>query len=370
MKKILIISRTIHPAPFPRSHRATELAKELARQGHDVTLYAVLGDFDYAGFQAQHGLKVRDIGKRRFATLNSDGKERRNIADRVLYKILHGPLEFPDVELMFAVPRIIRAETGADLLISVAIPYPLHWGCALAKSLDKSSFPKVWAADCGDPYMGQKRAPFKKYPYFKHVEKWFCRRADFITVPLAEAKAAYYPEFSDKIRVIPQGFRFDNVRLCRDKPAGGPPTFAYAGGFYPGFRDPTAFLEHLSSLARDFKFVVFTKDADMVKPFLSRLGARIEVRDYIAREQLLYELSRMDFLVNFENANAIQSPSKLIDYALAQSPILTIPHGPLPGATIDDFLKGDYQDRFVVRDLDRYNISNVAAQFVSLLSQK
>jgi hypothetical protein len=37
-KKILIISRSFYPMNSPRSFRTTELAKEMASNGHDITL--------------------------------------------------------------------------------------------------------------------------------------------------------------------------------------------------------------------------------------------------------------------------------------------------------------------------------------------
>ena len=82
-KKILIISRTILPAKNPRAYRATELAKELARLGNNVTLYAVLGNYDYTQFELEHSLKVSNIGKMLFATYNSDEKIRNNIVDKI-----------------------------------------------------------------------------------------------------------------------------------------------------------------------------------------------------------------------------------------------------------------------------------------------
>ena len=50
MKSILIISQHIFPKQTPRAHRTTELAIELSRQGYDVTVYAVLGKYNYYDF--------------------------------------------------------------------------------------------------------------------------------------------------------------------------------------------------------------------------------------------------------------------------------------------------------------------------------
>ena len=63
---IVIISRTCFPAKAPRSHRATELAKEFARQGHNVSLYALLGDYNYTQFSKQTGVHFKNLGKAKY----------------------------------------------------------------------------------------------------------------------------------------------------------------------------------------------------------------------------------------------------------------------------------------------------------------
>lgn len=363
-KKILIISRTIFPSQFPRSLRATELAKELARQGHDVTLYAVLGKFDYAEFEKTFNLKVRDIGKMHFTNSTSDGAKKNNFINKILSKLFNDLIEFPDIELCFKIPSIFKKERNADMLITIAIPYPLHWGAAWAKSRHVSYFPKSWIADCGDPYMGNEF--HKPYFYFKYIEKWFCRNADYITVPIDGAKEAYYKEFQNKIRVIPQGFDFDEIKIDYISPNNAVPTFAYSGSFYKGIRDPQLFLEYLSTLNQDFKFIVFTKKRSFIEPFLEKLGNKIELRDYILREDLLPELSKMDFLVNFENGTEVHSPSKLIDYALVKRPILSVSSNSLKKETINDFLNGNYKDQLKIENVEQYNIKNVAKEFLKL----
>ena len=51
--KILIISQHIFPIQTPRAIRTTELVKELTRQGHKVIVYAVLGKYNYSGFEKE-----------------------------------------------------------------------------------------------------------------------------------------------------------------------------------------------------------------------------------------------------------------------------------------------------------------------------
>lgn len=365
-KRIVIISRTIFPMQAPRSHRATELAIELARRGHDVTLYAVLGKYDYESFEKKNNLKVRNLGSMHFATLNSDGESNRNIFIKIASRLLNKLIEFPDVELVSKIKNVLYNEIDIDVLITVAVPFPLHWGAALAKMCDKDKFAKTWIADCGDPYMGNK---FKTHLfYFKYVEKWFMKRTDFITIPIEGAREGYYKEFQSKIRIIPQGFNFKEINIKQEPSFNKVPTFIYAGAFYKDIRDPELFLEYLCTLDVDFKFIIFTKHGNLIEPYMARLADRIELRSYIPRLELLNEMSKADFLINFENGTNIQSPSKLIDYALVNKPILSIKSEILEKSNINDFLAGKYNSRMIIKNLEQYNIVNVADQFLNLAS--
>ena len=53
----------------------------------------------------------------------------------------------------------------------------------------------------------------KPYFYFKYLEKFWGKKTDFITVPVIEAKNAYYIEVEHKIVEIPQGFDFSDIKL-------------------------------------------------------------------------------------------------------------------------------------------------------------
>ena len=368
---ILIISHLIYPANNPRAFRTTELAKELSRQGHNIILYSVLGSYSYEEYEKEFRIKIKNIGRMLFATLNSDDKNKYSLFTRILNRMFNRLLEFPNIELMFKIPGVISKEADIDLLISVAAPFPIHWGCALSKTIRKKSFPTTWIADCGDPYMGNNKfQEKKKYFYFKYIEKWFCRLADYITVPFDGAIDGYYEEFREKIRVIPQGFNFNEITLDLNHPDNEIPTFAYSGVFFREIRNPSAFLDYLTTIDREFKFIIYTKTPDILKPYIPILGKKLEIHEYIPRKQLIFELSKMDFLINFENKTEIHSPSKLIDYALTKKPVLSISSGSLNIETINEFLKGVYTNRFIVNNIEQYDISNVARQFITLCNKQ
>ena len=84
-------------------------------------------------------------------------------------------------------------------------------------------------------------------------------------------------------------------------------------------------MNFLISFKGAFKFIIYTKYLELVSPYISVLGDKIEIRNQVSRIELLDELKKMDFLLNLENENSPgQTPSKLIDYSIANRPILSL----------------------------------------------
>lgn len=362
--KILIVAPVIYPFQSPRSFRATELAKELAKE-HEVTVMSNTIGADYSEFQNKYNLKVKPFKKLNFVKKHSYFKERYSFFNKILIRLFRRCLYFPNIEFLWKVPSSLKRETNYDLLISIGAPHSIHWGCRKAISKNPSLC-KKWIADCGDPYMFNK---FENPPlYFANLEKQFMQKADYITVPIDEAKNAYYPEFRNKIHVIPQGFNFEDINLFEGEIENEVPTFAYAGALYPGLRDPRKFLDFLCTINKDFKFIVYTKSTSLFEPYFARLGKKLIVNDYIERSQLLYELSKVDFLVNFENDTNTQSPSKLIDYALIKRPILSFNPNYSQEDIILEFLERNYKNKTKV-DISKYDIKIVDKNFLKLVDE-
>ncbi len=364
-KKILLVSSGFYPEISPRSYRATELAKELTRQGHSVVVISKYRNHDYSAFLKEYDIKLKMWGKARYPKVPVFKRKPFSIFSRGLYRILMVLFEYPGIEEMFRVKSSLRNESGYDLMISFAVPYPVHWGVAWARSVEHPIAEK-WIADCADPYMGDVLDSFRKPFYFGYLEKGFCRKADFITIPIESAKPAYYPEFHDKIRVIPQGFEFDLKERESKQPENKIPTFAYAGGFLPGARDPGPLLEFLLSLDLPFRFLVFTNKPDMLNQYKDELNEKLIVSDYIPRSELLKVLAKMDFLINFDNNTPLNSPSKLIDYAIVNRPVLNIERK-FNSSQLLEFFNGDYSSRMNLPSPDQYHIRNVTKLFLNLL---
>jgi len=365
-KKILMTTNGFYPDISPRSFRATELAKELVRQGHIVKVLTHPRE-GCAEFCAEHGIEFKDLGNITWPTPVIKGSGVARLFWRVTARFSSLLFEYPFIQLIPMLKRGLKGESGHDLLISVAVPYPIHWGVASVRT-KKNPIAKIWVADCGDPYMGQENDTFKPPFYFGWLEKKFCRIADYITVPTKASIGGYYPEFRDKIRVIPQGFRFEDVKKYEGPKTNDKIVFGYGGMFIPGRRDPSELLSFLNSVDPNikFEFHIYTMTPALVEPFVAASNGRIQLKKVQNRDTLLYEMSQMDFVVNFENVGHTQTPSKLIDYAILEKPILSVKTGGLQTQVVIEFLEGNYSHALIIENPDQYRIENVTRQFLAL----
>jgi hypothetical protein len=367
-KKILIITHGFYPEQSPRAFRATELAKEFCRQGHQVTVMAPFR-VDTGTLAEEYGFHYTSLGTLNwrifnFKSLGEIGRLYNKLVNRTLPLLF----EFPMMEIFFKVRKVLKQENDSyDLLISVAVPYPIHWGVAAVWEKNLKNKIGIWVADCGDPYCLQENDTFQPPFYFRWIEKWFMRKADFITVPTTNSFKGYFPEFHHKLRVIPQGFHFEDIQK-RETINDAIVRFGYGGVFIPGKRDPREFLEFLTSLPQDtrYEFHIYTNSPQFVIPYVQG-DERIIVHKPVNRKVLLETLSSFQFVVNFANQGTAQTPSKLIDYGIINKPILNIETGNFNPQTVADFLNGQYTDSLKLGDIDQYRIENVAQSFIKLM---
>jgi len=365
-RKILIVSSAFYPEISPRSHRATELAKEFNRQGHEVVVISKYRQFDYSDFLKEFPITFKMWSRQVLPEVRKPKIRPFIVISRIIGRVLLLFFEYPAIEEMFKVKKMLSNEKGYNLLISFAVPYPVHWGTAWSRSVPHR-IAEVWVADCGDPYMGDVLDSFRKPFYFRYFEKNFCKRADFISIPTESAKDGYYTEFHHKIKVIPQGFYMDFDQVTHDEPSNEFPMFCYAGGFLPGARDPRPLMDYLILLDVPFRFIVYTNTPEMLGEYKDQLGEKLQISDFIPRSELMKVLVKMDFLVNFDNNTLLNSPSKLIDYAMAKRPILNITKD-FNEENVLAFINGDYGKQMLVPDIQKYNIRNVTQLFLDLLN--
>ncbi|WP_294819450.1 hypothetical protein [uncultured Flavobacterium sp.] len=369
-KKILVVSRSFYPENSPRSFRTTELVKQFARDGHDVTLITFKNDKEHVAFEKEHNVTIKDLGKLKYKAVDIEkGSKYVKAFKRVARRVLEMVFEYPGIELMHLVKKALKNESGYDLMVSIAVPHPVHWGVAAARS-KSHPIAKTWIADCGDPYSGAGKKFLKeKSAYLQKKAINALKQADYITVPFDGAVNAYDESLRNKIVIIPQGFNIEGVDVFKGPVANPVTTLGYAGSFIPGRRDPRPFIDHLLSKGFEFKFVIYTRSHELFGAYKDIMGTKLEIKSYIPREELLFELSRMDFLVNFDNRNEIQLPSKLIDYALTTRPILNIDAYDINEKAVGEFFGGNYASALAVNAAD-YDIKTVAGKFIKLAEQR
>lgn len=359
MKRILLISHWYYPRNNPRAFRARALADELINLGYEAD---VLSGETKSLIKCEN-LKNYYVNCKNICIETSDSRNRAKILIKPVIRFLIGEKFY----LTHIRKMMQKADRHYDVLIAVCNPFYTAYLSVHLKKKYKNK-PLV-ICDCGDPwYLGFPRHSF----LVRQMQKYVFRNVSFITVPIKES-LKYYARYADreKIRVIPQGFRTEGIVLKGVCKREGCIRFAYAGRFYMDIRSPEKLLEYLSSLKQDFVFTIYTDCKSEVyrsvlMPYKKVMGSKLRLKDFLPREECIYELSGYDFLINIENTSSIQSPSKLIDYAIAQRPVLSCSPIDIPKENINRFLKRDYTGQLKI-DITPYKIENVAKQFVELI---
>lgn len=354
--KILIIANFFYPENTPRAFRTTELALELRRIGYDITVALPNKGIDYTDYCKENNIKIEFFGKE-LKTNNT------NIFKKIRNRLLFEIFDYPDIKLLFQVKRYL-ANRKFNAIISIAYPHTIHFGVAASIN---GNITKVWIADCGDPFMGNPIV--KRFFYFKYLEKFFCKKVDYITIPIESGRDAYYEEYRNKIKIIPQGFDFSKIKLEEYKP-NKILTFVYAGTFYKGTRDPSLLLDYLSKLDIEFKFIIYTETIKILEPYINLLKNKLIIKKPIERSKLLIELSKADFLINIKNNSILQTPSKLIDYKLANRPVLDVDSHFFDEKFVEEFFQQDYKNGMRIPDLKEYDIRNITKKFIDLIDER
>ena len=372
---IVIIAPYYYPIPVPRAFRATELAQEFVRRGHNVTVYNLCRISDQPHFSDKEDdsnpklihLNLIDYGKSDHGT----GKRKLSAFLRSpgLNKILFYFTSNTGLSIYLGLKRKFVFTRQYDLLISVGLPFAVHW--AVSSKLRKDKTANICIADYGDPFSRyNKKIHVAKY--FQWIEKRAMKAFDYISIPTESARKSYLWLKPDKnIKIIPQGFNFDNINRAEYRP-NQIPTFGYAGLFYQGIREPKVLLDYLSTRKEDFRFVIYTNTAALesmscILPYAELLKEKLVIHNNIPRLELITEFSKMDFLVNINNATSNQIPSKLIDYTLTGRPIFSFSQDKFEIEKFESFCHGDYSS-FQTIDISAYNIKTVADQFEHLSS--
>ena len=377
--RIAILTAVFHPELHPRAFRAYELAKEFAKQGHDVEVFLLtrIKGYDYEQLSDELHIKITII------PLYSRELGAQNVFQqthpilRCIHRLYRWFVEYFMEGHLFAystkIANYLNHNMGEkDMVIALSTPFMDLLGLAkyihqqYEKRQDKQT---VYIADSGDPFYYSQQT--KRALYFKWIEKWVYRHFDYLAIPTSDAVSAYSPLIAEnKIQIIPQAFNMRDVNLAA-KPISERPTFAYAGVFYKDIRNPEFLFQYLCSLEEDFCFRLFLRHRDphitsIIDKYQQVLGEKLEIHYNVERNQLLYYLSECHFLINISNTTSTQLPSKLIDYGITKRPVYSFDKQSFAPEVFNAFMHGDYKDAMII-DTHPYNIEVVTNQFLDLV---
>ena len=367
--EIKIVVGSYYPKVHPRAFRATELAKEFTRMGHRVTVVSMstVDGFDYEVYSKQS--RIRVIHLNIFSGNHTAQVNSNKAAGKLWWKAYRFLLEYLLCGRLFQygkqICKSLECLEDADMVIALSTPFPVHYG--YDKYVKKHGRHFVSILDSGDPFYYSKQT--KRAIWFKNIERDVYKQCDFLTIPTKNAIPLYsslIPE--SKIKIIPQGFNMRYLKLYTG-PYEGTIKIAYAGVFYWDIRNPEFLFRYLDASDVDYTFFIYMRyndskfDACLEK--YSNLAKKVRVEYNVPHDDLITELSKMDFLVNIENLSNTQMPSKLIDYGMTKRPIFSCKESTFSADKFEKFLHRQYDGRYEVQ-IEDYNIEKIAGQFLEL----
>lgn len=368
--KIHIIGGFFYPQLGPRSNRITELTKEFIRLGHtvNVTVITETERFDHEAYAKQLGINkwqnLKLYHKPAMGEKVVEGHSKSLPIIPTLHKwadYLMGGNEFFHARI---ISKSLKIDNDTDMIIAISFPFQCILGTSYYLKKHAVNNYCVFIAESSDPHNGNHLAP-----WFKYVDRRAYKPFDYLIVPTEIAIPAYADLLpKEKIKVIPQGFNFDEVNLYKGERT-KPVKFAYSGSFFKDIRNPEFLFAFLDKQTINYEFHWFML---YEAPYFTELIKKYPNLDnkthkYVAleRDALLYELSKMDFLINIDNATSTQRPSKIIDYAITGRPILSCNRDNFSERKLLEYMKGNYYESLEI-DLSKYDIKNVAQQFLLL----
>jgi len=232
--------------------------------------------------------------------------------------------------------------------------YPIATAHLIGAALHhRSGLP--WIADFRDP-MAQDGYPAdtKTWQSYKRIEEeaiCFARFCVFTTPGAARTYRSRYPEASDRIMVVENGFDEESFSLAESRRESGEPLLPggvlllHSGIVYPEERDPRPLFVALRRLVESGRLrpgeMRIRFRAAMHEQLLNTLATEngveefIEVCPPIAYREALVEMLRADALLVLQSNDCNdQIPAKLYEYLRAGRPIigLTDPEGDTAGA--------------------------------------
>jgi hypothetical protein len=330
--RVLLIAPYYFPLENPRAYRWSQVVKTFIEEGIEVT---VVTAGDHIRTVTHVGEAIVRCGystpdKRLSKEIGPD----RKTAGRGWGRRFMKSWMWPDESMFWIRPALKAAKRelgkgATDVLISVSHPFSSH---IIASKL-RSQFHFKWIVDIGDPFIHQNYPPRNNPKLWnsknKITEKAVLSSCDMISVTnqtLADKYSNDYGISKKKISVMPpmhSPLPDQLSELMNHQEV----NIGYYGTFYDGVRSPEIILEarnHIESpkpIHWHFYGGIKGHHKEEINKLI-RYGDKVYFHGVKSREEVIGNMTSMDYLLNVGNNTSLQVPSKLVDYLAAQRPVL------------------------------------------------
>ncbi len=333
---VLIISHTFPPAPGVGGRRWAKFAKSLSANGHAVRVLSA----NTSGTGSLWSKDVKNIPLVHWQHFYPEilDKIPASVFDKLHYRAAlirnsYATKGNPYDRSMYdgnSFTNTLTNELTLNSLGAVIISGPPFGLLSYAAAL-RQRFPATrFLADLRDPWTtgvnyGYSLLTGKRAEYEKKAERSMLQNFDAITTPwpayAAELKNRY-PEYSDKIYLLPHAFDRDDIGTTAPPPANKIPHILYGGNAYSGF---DAVFRHLSALASMGRVGVEIYSYSNMPPSISAKAKGFEWSGPIAPRNLFEKVAMADYLL-FLIPETLRNglPTKLYEYVATGRPLLAI----------------------------------------------
>ncbi|MBA3657273.1 MAG: glycosyltransferase [Gemmatimonadaceae bacterium] len=357
--RILIVTHAYAPGRNPRAFRWSALAQHWSARGHDVHVLtapvpglSAIEQIDGVTVHRTRGhgvetLRARLGSSQSQAAVTSGvgpGKRSARALIRKVLKAAHDltwkKLYWPDYAALWIVPAIRHGSGLLDgatptVLISVSIPFSSH---VVGFFLRRKPSVSRWVVDIGDPFAFMVEAPTNNHSLYGTlnfaVERRILDSADAISVTTEGTRRRYiatYPGVEEKIREVPP---LVNIPAAPHRPSQSshtPIRLVYTGTLHRTIRGPERLLslyqklvEHLGDRIELHLYGNHREVADVFESLPRAVRAGVFLHGEVDREEALGAMRDATVLVNIGNDTTYQLPSKLVEYAAMEKPVLNV----------------------------------------------
>lgn len=402
--RILVITPYYYPHNNPRSNRWSQIVQNW-QIDHEVE---VLTSQDFKNIDKnenhilRHGYSTPD---KRYSRNITEG---RSFPGRNLLKSIFKSFMWPDESASWvrSVKRLCQQKVQLfhpDVIVTVSWPFSSH---LLGLHL-KSKFDFLWLADIGDPFDFQNTLPRNNETLFKSLntstETQVMRMTDLVVVTNEHLRMSYKDKFNiDHVHCIGPMTISDHTENQSHSINSDKIDLGYFGSLYAGVREPDMLIRLANAIAsikdeRRYQLHIYGS----IKPEIQKhihgkliTPDIVEFHPKVERRKAIELMKKMDALISIGNDNIYQTPSKIVDYAICEKPIIHLcqvehsdpnvillnGHGAV-GVIKDTHSWEEFQqitletlnripNREFARDMaSRYHPTTIARQYLNLISR-